>query len=80
MNRDFAKPARDLIQEGGYPINLQLSLSDATGMTVYTYRGGKGGTKLISSKKPLEVRDAIYAELESEIKAGIDAAKRTPRT
>lgn len=74
FDRDFGKPVATLVSEAGYPINLQLSLSDAKGMTIYSYRGGGQGQHLITSKKPTELNDAIHAELSSEIKAGIDAA------
>jgi hypothetical protein len=75
-DRDFSQSQVALIHETGYPINLQLSLSDDKGMTVYSYRGAGQGVHIISSKKPSEIEDAIIKELESQIIAGIDAVKQ----
>jgi hypothetical protein len=71
-DRDFMKTAKELKQEFGYPINLQLSPSDAKGLTIYSLREGRQNATLVSSKKPTEILDAINTELEAEIKAGID--------
>src|SRR5439155_9139502 len=74
MQRDFGKPKDALIQEFGYPINLQLSLTDEKGMTIYS-----SGRHVITSKKPSKIEDAIYGELETQIKAGIDASQSKGR-
>jgi hypothetical protein len=75
-DRDFSKSREALTHEAGYPINLQLSLSDDKGITIYSYRGAGQGVSLISSKKPSEIEDAIIKELESQIIAGINAVKQ----
>lgn len=75
IDRDFKKTAQALSEEPGYPINLQLSPSDEKGLTIYSYRGGGQGKEVLSSKKPTDILDAIHAELETEIKAGIDATQ-----
>lgn len=75
LDRDFAKNRAELVREAGYPINLQLSFRDLDGLTIYSFREGGQGQVVVTSKKDLEIEKAIYAELEREIKTGIDFAK-----
>lgn len=79
IDRDFKKEAQALIAEKGYPINLQLSVDDARGMTVYSYRGGGQGVQVITSKKQDEIEDAVFREVESQVIAGIDSIQQEQR-
>src|SRR5258708_7693136 len=79
IDRDFDKSKEELSQEVGYPINLQLSVDDQRGMTIYSYRGGGSGKQVVSSKKPSEIEDAVFREVEAQVIAGIESARNRKR-
>jgi hypothetical protein len=79
FDRDFDRTVEELTEQRGYPINLQLSPSGEDGMAIYSYRGGGRGQHVVTSRTASEINDAIHAELESQIKAGIDAAQTSRR-
>jgi hypothetical protein len=70
--RDFGKKVEELIREEGFLINLQLAASDSKGLTVYSVRHGGGSAPIVCSKNATEIEDAVYAEIEAQIKAGLE--------
>jgi len=70
--RDYSELKKELVGEYGFPINLQISVTDAKGVTIYSHREEGGTATIVSSTKAKEIEDAIYAELESQILAGVE--------
>jgi hypothetical protein len=71
-DRDYTKSKKDLEGEYGFPICLQISVTDAKGVTIYSHRNSGGTATIVSSDQGKAVEDAIYAELETQILAGVD--------
>ncbi len=70
--RDYSKSKKELVGEYGFPINLQISVTDAKGVTIYSHREKGGTATIVSSDQGKEIEDAIYAELEAQVLAGVD--------
>ena len=78
--RDYSKSKKELGGEYGFPINLQISVTDAKGVTIYSRREEGGTATIVSSHKAKAIEDAIYAELEKQILAGVDFLSRSCKT
>jgi hypothetical protein len=75
LQRDYKKTSAQLSSEFGYPINLEFSADDNRGVMIFSLRQGGGDKPLVQSFERKQIEDALYAELESQIKAGIEFLK-----
>jgi hypothetical protein len=77
--RDYSKSKTELVGEYGFPINLQISVTDAKGVTIYSHRQKGGTATIVSSDQGKAIEDAIYAELEAQILTGVDFLSQSVR-